>query len=288
MLKFVTPQYTNANVLSLCEQGIHNTNHLHGRFHACHERLLELGEEYISCAEQEDLYTLNAFPVGVIPEPPVVGTLTKNECEKLYTHYFAKNNKPARIVYDTLLAAAAGKCPYCCGIGNPSNLDHYLPKTHYPQFSILPLNLVPACRDCNMGSKANSYAMTRGAQVFHPYFDDDCYTTEQWLFAQYIAGKDSNPSVIDYNVIPPAHWNRDQKQRVEMHFKTFNLRLRFSRVASSCLNDYLSQIKRLYSHIGDFEESKRIIVQPIIDKIPEVNHWKKSMCIALLTELMPF
>ncbi len=288
MLKLATPSYTNANVLNLCEQGIRNTNHLHERFHACHEALRELGEEYLSCAEQEDLYTLNVFPAGVAPEPTVVGTLTRIECAKIYKNYFVKDKKPARIVYDSLLAAAAGKCPYCCGIGNPSNLDHYLPKMHYPQFSVLPLNLVPACRDCNMGSKGNTYAKTKGTQVLHPYFDGNCYTTDQWLFAKYIAGTHANPPVIDYTVIPPEHWNNDQKNRVETHFNTFNLRLRFSEVASSCLDDYLSQIKSLHHDSGDFEGSKKIIIQPIIDRVSIVNHWKRAMCLALLEELTPF
>lgn len=288
MQKLATPQYTNANVLSLCEQGMRNTNHLHARFHDCNERLLDLGEEYLSCAEQENLYTLSVFPAGVVPEPAVVGTLTKIECEKIYAHYFVNNKKPARIVYDSLLAAADGKCPYCCGIGTPSNLDHYLPKMYYPQFSVLPFNLVPSCRDCNMGRKASTYARTKGTQVLHPYFDGNCYTTDQWLFAQYIAETHASPPVIDYIVIPPERWNNDQKQRVETHFKTFDLGSRFSKVASSSLNDYLLLIKSVYESCGDFEKSKKLIIQPIIDGTPTVNHWKRVMCQALLEGLTQF
>lgn len=61
-------------------------------------------------------------------------------------------------------------CPMC-GYGQVLTLDHYLPKDAYPEFSILPLNLVPACSDCN-NFKSNFIRSTEGARFIHPYFDD--------------------------------------------------------------------------------------------------------------------
>lgn len=62
-------------------------------------------------------------------------------------------------------------CPMC-GSGHPGTLDHYLPREAFPEFSILPTNLVPACSHCNSGVKGGRY---RGAatpeRFIHPYYD---------------------------------------------------------------------------------------------------------------------
>lgn len=62
-------------------------------------------------------------------------------------------------------------CPMC---GSPSigTLDHYLPKEEYPEFAVLPSNLLPTCSLCNSGSKGRTYkGMTHGERFLHPYFD---------------------------------------------------------------------------------------------------------------------
>ena len=60
-----------------------------------------------------------------------------------------RKNGPGRATYDLLkLSAKGGFCPLC-GQRNVSTLDHYLPKESYPDLSILPINLVRACSDCN-------------------------------------------------------------------------------------------------------------------------------------------
>lgn len=62
-------------------------------------------------------------------------------------------------------------CPLC---GSPSigSLDHYLPRGTYPEFSVLPANLLPACFLCNSGAKGTTYKGDAAPQRFlHPYFD---------------------------------------------------------------------------------------------------------------------
>jgi len=63
-------------------------------------------------------------------------------------------------------------CPVCGEPGRPRTLDHCLPKTTYPEFSINFLNLVPACDWCQ-GEKLADYKTDAGTRSFiHPYFDD--------------------------------------------------------------------------------------------------------------------
>lgn len=85
---------------------------------------------------------------------PDEGKYPYNELEKL-----RKKNK--------LLA-----CPVCGEPGRPRTLDHCLPKTIYPEFSINLLNLVPACDWCQ-GEKLADYKTDAGFRSFiHPYFDE--------------------------------------------------------------------------------------------------------------------
>lgn len=63
-------------------------------------------------------------------------------------------------------------CPMCGEPGRPRTLDHFLPKTEYPELAINLLNLVPCCDWCQ-GEKKVEYANAEGKRCYiHPYFDD--------------------------------------------------------------------------------------------------------------------
>lgn len=60
-------------------------------------------------------------------------------------------------------------CPFCGGDG-ARTIEHYLPQTSYPEFSVYSLNLLPSCGSCN--SKRNSLnAHGAATSPLHPYFD---------------------------------------------------------------------------------------------------------------------
>lgn len=62
-------------------------------------------------------------------------------------------------------------CPIC---GSPTrgSLDHYLPRSVFPEFAIMQANLVPACNHCNSGAKGKNYKGDAPARFIHPYFDE--------------------------------------------------------------------------------------------------------------------
>ena len=61
------------------------------------------------------------------------------------------------------------RCPICdCSFAySQVTLDHILPKSKFPIFSITPINLVPTCYNCNM-RKNNRIP----SKVLNPYFHD--------------------------------------------------------------------------------------------------------------------
>lgn len=89
--------------------------------------------------------------------------------KNVYKDKFSKAGSVGRKYYDIIMAQAQGVCPIC-GTGTPTNLDHYLPQSSYPLLVVTPLNLIPSCRDCNMGK--GSYFSAKSIDLpLHPYFD---------------------------------------------------------------------------------------------------------------------
>lgn len=63
-------------------------------------------------------------------------------------------------------------CPACGEDGTPNTLDHYLPKTEFPDFAVTAVNLFPMCDTCQ-GWKLEKVLSQDGERLFlHPYFDE--------------------------------------------------------------------------------------------------------------------
>lgn len=216
------PQFDTQSVYEACVNSIRNDD-LRNRLNSIVGYIVRAGKYYDLNAKYSLLCTI--APNNCENSQVVVGTVTKQELKDVYTQHMVGLNKPARRIYDELIEAAPnGKCP-SCGFGHALTLDHYLPKTKFPCFSVLPINLVPACKDCNTG-KSTSLAVSYGQQTIHPYFDSrHAFFTEQWLFAEV---KETTPVSITFYVEPPKMWFNTSKQRVISHFKKFDLSRRFS------------------------------------------------------------
>ena len=72
-------------------------------------------------------------------------------------------------IRDEILSfARSDKCPYC-NVTTVDSLDHVLPTSVYPEFSVLAQNLVPACTRCNR-KKGQACFKASGENLIHPYF----------------------------------------------------------------------------------------------------------------------
>ena len=104
-------------------------------------------------------------------------------------------------------------------------MDHFLPKSLYPQFGIAFENLIPVCRDCNE-EKLTAAPQAESDTFFHPYFEE-C-SIHSWLVAK-IDSRD--PLTFSYGIAsdnPRTIMNR----RLEHQFQVLNLATRFATDAS--------------------------------------------------------
>jgi hypothetical protein len=147
----------------------------------------------------------------------VAPDITTEEMGKVYTQRMAKNGAPGRDIYDEIFGSSPqGRCPLCAQ--RPvATLDHHLPKAHYPALAVAPLNLLPACSDCNKAKLDNVPTCVEEVPL-HPYYDD--LGDDVWLVARVI---ERRPTALRYSVAGPAAWGPVLAARVLNHFRSLGL-----------------------------------------------------------------
>lgn len=183
---------------------------------------------------------------------------------------------PSRDIYDDILVAAGGLCPFCGGLGQVHTLDHYLPKANFPLYSILPANLVPCCRDCNTG-KSNTFGAQLHEQTLHPYLDDNKYFEQRWISAEV---SKTNPIVMKFVCSPPSEWSNTDKLRVQKHFDSYKLAYRFSLQAGGDLARLIDLRSKCLQGLmpGAFKE---YLLENAQSDGFDLNGWSRTMYAAL-------
>lgn len=88
-------------------------------------------------------------------------------------------------------------CPSCGESGKPGTLDHYLPKSEFPELSVVIANLTPMCSECQ-GKKNTDYKNADGEKLFiHPYFD----ATDEPIVSLKIFPPFNSPNRFEINVV---------------------------------------------------------------------------------------
>jgi hypothetical protein len=173
---------------------------------------------------------------------------------------------------------SGGKCPLCA-TNQATTIDHYLPRTVYPEFAVLPANLIPSCAYCNH-AKGTAYAADGAALFLHVYFDA-IPRDERFLFAD--AAVDSRTVVVSFRVDPPASIAEPLNQRIITHFARLAL-------ATYYINDGVREISerqgRLKAMLADGlgpDDVRDYLAQEArsVADATGVNYWKYAVLVAL-------
>lgn len=173
------------------------------------------------------------------PHATVDPDITVGEMEKVYTQRMAKSGAPGRDIYDEIFASSpAGRCPLCMQ-RSVATLDHHLPKAFFPSLAVAPLNLVPACSDCNR-AKLDAIATTAEEIPLHPYYDE--LGDGIWLSAIVI---ECRPTALRFVITRPAGWSDILSARVDSHFRSLGLAALFASEAAEELVNIRHQLSML-------------------------------------------
>ena len=224
MFSLQKPTIDKIDIYDKCVSSIQDTDEIQELNDYKYIYLLN-ASDYDYYASKGNLYMLSKITLPIIKHRNFVEYQTiKNDLRNLYDKLH--NNKGARLYYNKI-RSLSNKCPFC-GFGHIYTLDHYLPKSHFPIFSILPYNLVPCCRDCN-AKKGSNYAMSVDLQTLHPYYDSDILS-ERLVFAKIL---EQDPMSIKFYV---KHTDKICENRAKTHFQVYELPKRFAVEAVERIN----------------------------------------------------
>lgn len=189
--------------------------------------------------------------------------ISNTHMKALYKQFFDSDSKFRQNLYKL----TPSRCPICdANWGYAARtLDHILPESIFPQFSILPLNLVPTCYRCNH-TKSTTVGYSPNEGVINPFFNNinltnylKCYIyIQNDDFITHIHLKNESDLLIDHN----------KYQRLKFFYEeVYKLDVTYSEVTrTSILNPLLislsnvepmsqSQTKRFFSSL--LEELRR-------------------------------
>src|ERR1700686_2882744 len=232
---------------------------------------LELIEDHVADASDDFEAAAIATMLHTIQPADHVGSVTRKELADLYTNRFAKAKSRGRVIYDELMTAPANaRCPLC-GHRQISTLDHHLPKSRYPALAVAPLNLIPACLDCNK-AKLERIPNSSAEETLHPYFDD--VEGDEWLQAAVIQG---DPPAVVFYPEPPAAWGDVMAARVVGHFGLFGLARLYGAQAADELQNIRFPLRNLLLDAGPAGVRAHLIVVAQSCEQANINSWRPAM-----------
>lgn len=121
------------------------------------------------------------------------------------------------------------RCVYCGIMRNEAeDLDHYLPRSVFPEFSILACNLIYVCKTCNQTYKGNLFKDSSGVRcILNPYVDN----VEQQILKCKIDFIDITSFIVEYSILPELEYIDYNVYKIALnHFDTLNLNNRYTHV----------------------------------------------------------
>lgn len=267
MRKLPKPNENVLEVFSDCISNIENVD-LKGRLEACKDEITYATADFEEKVKSNQTHT-------ILSNAKVADLVTNDEMSKVYTDKMVKKSAPGRKHYDKLLASPKnGICPLC-GQRIVSTLDHYLPKKKYSALAVTPINLIPACKDCNK-DKGEKVFTSDCEETIHPYFDD--IENEQWLFANIVEDEEI---AITFYVEHPSSWSETLFKRVKKHFDIFKLNALYSSHAAEEICNIRYSLLKVYRNSGNEELKNYIKEFWESNEHSHLNSWKTAMYKAL-------
>lgn len=223
MISIIKPLMKTVDVLDACISNMTDINLKNELNQSKH--LFETAETEFDSKKANN--TLSSITRGQF----VSTNVTVSVLKKLYQERMIVKGNLGRDFYNALiLLAPKGKCPLCCH-RKATTLDHYLPKSKYALLSITPINLVPACKECNIGKKI-AFPTASKEETLHPYYDS--ISAHNWLKMEVISPK---PFIVEYYVEAHNSWTTLLGERTKAHFESFNLNELYSDHAVEFFDD---------------------------------------------------
>jgi len=252
------PPFTVRDALDLCVASIQDAN-LNARLALTADQVTAAEAAYIQHGGQEELF--------LIPQTHGVGGITVEEMKRVYKGTFAKS-KRTRNIYDKIKKLPVNDICPMCGQRTVGNLDHYLAQSLHSALVIAPINLIPACSDCNK-AKLDAQPANAAEQTLHPYFDnvDDGI----WLHATV---EETTPASLRFFANPPADWPAVKRERVGNHFRKFGLGALYASHSAVELTNIQYGLKRIAERGSPEDIRAELVKRAESAREAHINSWQ--------------
>lgn len=266
MRRLNRPPQTARATLELCRQSIQNED-LTDRLDLIADAVEAAEAAYVRNGDQQALFAIpQTLGVG--------GHVTVAEMKRVYKDTFAKSVR-TRNIYDQIKKLPPNDICPLCGQRTVSTLDHYLAQSLHSALAVAPINLIPACIDCNK-AKLDAQPATAAEQTLHPYFDEA--DDGAWLYA---VVEETTPAALRFFPDPPEEWSDLKRARLLNHFRKFGLGVLYASHSAAELNNIRYGLQRIAER-GTVEDIRADLMRRAESaEAAHINSWQTAMYHAL-------
>jgi hypothetical protein len=172
------------------------------------------------------------------------------------------------------LARRSGYCPLC-GLSKWETFDHFAPKRFFPEFAVLPRNLVACCWKCNH-LKGDHWEQPPA--VLNAYYDP--WPRKRFLAAVVDFDPDTGASVT-FTVLNNIRSGRLARERLMRHLGRLKLLKRFGEAGAEAVDDYRISLA-VHGH-RTRAQRRRFLLQEAagVARKHGANHWRTVLLDAL-------
>jgi hypothetical protein len=169
-------------------------------------------------------------------------------------------------------------CPFCGNPLKPLTLDHFLPKSKWPEYSIYPNNLVPQCRDCAPIKGEKYYSDANEASLFiSPIYSD--LLEKIWLKINIIYDTKTNSYDFDVSFVVDSNIDDKDENRLINHITTLNIKNRIILYCKETVTDLINSCQNKRFNLQMVLQARK--EERFVD-INSVRDWQTALYLGLL------
>lgn len=171
-----------------------------------------------------------------------------------------------------------GLCPIC-GIKTVSELDHFLPRSHFKPLAIYARNLIPSCHDCNHIKLAGFGEQNEDELAFiHAYFD----ALPDVSFLEAKVDISEGGLLVTFQVSTDVDLDEDISNRLTSQIRMLELNERYEKEINTFIMSHATAAHREYARSGHAGVRKHLNVQARHEAHQlYTNHWRPTLLRAL-------
>ncbi|OZD11052.1 HNH endonuclease [Rhodococcus sp. 06-156-3C] len=137
---------------------------------------------------------------------------------------------------DVIQSAFLALC-WMCEAATAITVDHFLPKSRFPEFSILYFNLLPVCSECNNNKRDRIFSPK--IRFGHPYVTQDLVEELPWLDC--VVGIQDSEVTIKFRILKSA----DYFDELQDAFTALKLERRYQALAIQEVYNIVDEVNNL-------------------------------------------